>query len=113
MRRTVTWVGTAAALLTCVVLGAVAVQGLYTERQYRRLLGEGDRALAAGKAYAAVEAFSGALAFKPDSMVAYLRRGQAYRDQRRFDEATRDWRQASKLAPEAPQPSRDLLAGRH
>jgi tetratricopeptide (TPR) repeat protein len=104
MRRTVTWVGTAAALLTCVVLGAVAVQGLYTERQYRRLLGEGDRALAAGKAYAAVEAFSGALAFKPDSMVAYLRRGQAYRDQRRFDEATRDWRQASKLAPEAPQP---------
>ena len=37
-------------------------------------------------------------------MVAYLRRGQAYRDQRRFDEATGDWRQASKLAPEAPQP---------
>ena len=104
MRRTLTWVGTAAALLTCVVLGAIAVQGLYTERQYRRLLGEGDKALAAGKAYAAVEAFSGALAFKPDSMVAFLRRGQAYREQRRFDEATRDWRQASKLAPEAPQP---------
>ena len=104
MRRTLTWVGTAAALLACVVLGAVAVQSLYTERQYRRLLADGDRALAAGQAYAAVEAFSGALAFKPDSMVAFLRRGQAYRDQRRFDEATRDWRQASKLAPEAPQP---------
>ena len=104
MRRTVTWVGTAAALLACVVLGAIAVQRLYTERQYTRLLSEGDRALGAGNAYAAVEAFSGALAFKPDSMLAYLRRGQAYRDQRRFDEATRDWRQASKLAPEAPQP---------
>lgn len=104
MRRTVTWTGAAAALLVCTALGVIAVERLYTERQYRRLLADGDRALAAGNAYAAVEAFSGALAFRPDSMVAYLRRGEAYRDQRRFDEATRDWRQASKLAPEAPQP---------
>jgi tetratricopeptide (TPR) repeat protein len=104
MRRTVTWTGAALALLVCTALGVIAVERLYTERQYRRLLADGDRALAAGNAYAAVEAFSGALAFRPDSMVAYLRRGEAYRDQRRFDEAMRDWRQASKLAPEAPQP---------
>ncbi|HXT69858.1 MAG TPA: tetratricopeptide repeat protein [Vicinamibacterales bacterium] len=107
VRRTATsakWAGAAVALVTCTVLGAVAVQGLYAERQYRRLLADGDRALGAGNAYGAIEAFSGALAFRPDSMVAYLRRGEAYRDQRRFEEAARDWRQASRLAPDAPQP---------
>src|SRR5262245_4126283 len=104
MRRTVPWAGATVALVTCTVLGALAVQRLYAERQYGRLLADGERALAAGNAYAAVEAFSGALALRPDSMVAFLRRGEAYRDQRRFDEAARDWRQASRLAPEAPQP---------
>ena len=104
MRRTATWAGVAIALLACTLLGAAAVQRLYADRQYRRLLAAGDQALASGNTYAAVEAFSGALAFRPDSMVAYLRRGEAYRDQRRFDEATRDWRQATRLAPDAPQP---------
>ncbi len=104
MRRTVTWAGAALALVICTVLGVVAVQRLYAERQYRRLLADGERALGSGNAYAAIEAFSGALAFRPESMVAYLRRGEAYRDQRRFAEAARDWRQASRLAPEAPQP---------
>ena len=47
-------------------------------------------AAAAGETYRAVEAFSGALAFRPNSMVAYLRRGEAYRAQRRDDEAIRD-----------------------
>jgi tetratricopeptide (TPR) repeat protein len=37
-------------------------------------------------------------------MVAYLKRGEAYRAQERFDEAIRDWRDAIRLAPEAPQP---------
>jgi tetratricopeptide (TPR) repeat protein len=37
-------------------------------------------------------------------MVAYLRRGEAYRAQERYDEAIRDWREAIRLAPEAPQP---------
>jgi len=104
MRRALSWGGLGVTLLACTVGAAVAVQRLYTDREYRRLLSAGDHALSAGDTYGAVEAFSGALAFRPDSMVAFLRRGQAYRDQRRFDEARRDWRQAGRLAPEAPQP---------
>lgn len=99
-----TWAGLGALLIVCTVVGATAVQELYADRQYRRLLAAGDQALAAGNTYSAVEAFSGALAFRPDSMVAYLRRGQAYREQKRYDEAERDWHQASRLSPEAPQP---------
>lgn len=78
------------------------------ERQYQRLLAAGDQALAAGENYRAVEAFSGALAYRPESMVAYLRRGEAYRAQRRDDEAIRDWREATRLAPDAPQPLIEL-----
>jgi tetratricopeptide (TPR) repeat protein len=37
-------------------------------------------------------------------MVVFLRRGEAYRKERRIDEAARDFRQATKLAPAAPQP---------
>ena len=95
--------------LAIVVLGAIAgsallYQRINAERQYGRLVAEGDRALAAGESYRAVESFSGALAFRPTSMVAYLRRGEAYRAQRRHDEAIRDWREATRLAPDAPQP---------
>src|SRR3990172_12009709 len=104
MRRALTLGGLAAALLTITGIGAAAVHRLYGDREYRRLLEVGEQALAAGDSYSAVEAFSGALAFRPGSMVASLRRGEAYRDQRRLDEAIRDWRQASRLAPEAPQP---------
>ena len=96
-------------LLAAVVLGVIAgsaflYQRVNAERQYRRLVAEGDRALATGESYRAVESFSGALAFRPTSMVAYLRRGEAYRAQRRHDEAIRDWREATRLAPDAHQP---------
>jgi tetratricopeptide (TPR) repeat protein len=85
--------------------GAVALyQQISAERHYRRLVAEGEAALAASQTYVAIEAFSGALAFRPDSMVAYLRRGEAYRAQGRNDEAVRDWREAIRLAPDAPQP---------
>ena len=84
--------------------GALVIQRLNADREYQRLLTTGDRALAAGESYRAVEAFSGALAFRPNSMVAYLRRGEAYRAQRRDEEAIRDWREATRLAPDAPQP---------
>jgi protein O-GlcNAc transferase len=104
MKRALAWAGVIAAIVAGAAVGAAAVQHLYSDREYRRLLASGDQALASGNAYAAVEAFSGALAFRPDSMVAFLRRGEAYRDQRRFDEAIRDWRQANRLAPDAPQP---------
>jgi len=100
------WTRVAAGLvvLAAAVGGAVLIQRLGAEREYQRLLSAGDKALATGESYRAVEAFSGALAFRPTSMVAYLRRGEAYRAQRRDDEAIRDWREASRLAPDAPQP---------
>ena len=53
------------------------------ERTYRRLIDQGEVALAAGNTSAAIEAFSGAVALKADSMLGYLRRGEAYRRRRR------------------------------
>ena len=91
-------------LLGLTAVGATLVQRLQAERQYRRLLSVGEQALGAGDTYGAIEAFSGALAFRPDSMVAYYRRGEAYSLQRQTDEAVRDLRQATRLAPNAPQP---------
>jgi tetratricopeptide (TPR) repeat protein len=93
-----------ALLIGAVVVGVVYSQHLNRDADYRRLLATGDAAAKAGDAYAAIEAFSGALALRPDSMVAYYRRGEAYRAQRRDEEALRDLREASRLAPDATQP---------
>jgi tetratricopeptide (TPR) repeat protein len=68
------------------------------------MLAEGERALADGQRYQAVELFSGALALRPRSMVAYYRRGVAYADERLYDKAIRDLREAARLSPTAPQP---------
>jgi len=86
------------------IVAAAIYQHISGERHYRRLLGDGERALRGGNSYAAIEAFSGALAFRPDSMVAHFRRAEAYRAQQRDDEALRDLRDAVRLAPDAPQP---------
>lgn len=80
------------------------IQVVDRDRRYRTLLADGDRALAGGNAYAAVEAYSGALALRPESVAAHIRRGQAYRDQRRTDDAIRDWSDAARLAPRSTQP---------
>ncbi|MBA3949476.1 MAG: hypothetical protein H0X44_05955, partial [Acidobacteria bacterium] len=86
-------------------LGAVlAVQRVRTEAEYRRLIAAGDAALADGRIYPAIEAFSGALAFRPGSMVAYLRRGEAYLRQESLDAAARDLATAAQLDPHATQP---------
>ena len=53
----------------------------------------------------AIEAYSGALALRPDSMVAHLRRGDMYRRQGANELALRDLRDASALDPTAPQPA--------
>jgi tetratricopeptide (TPR) repeat protein len=90
--------GTVAALLTLVL------QEVDRDRDYRALLAEGDRALAAGNAFAGVDAYSGALALRPESVAARIRRGQAYREQRRDDDAIRDWTEAARLAPRSTQP---------
>lgn len=104
MRRTWTRIALALAVTGAAVGAAFIYQRVSSDRQFRRLVAEGERALDAGESYLAIEAFSGALAFRSDSMVAYLRRGEAYRAQGRDEEAVRDWRQANRLTPDAPQP---------
>ena len=108
MKRPWTWLAPALVLLVAVVAAALVYQRFSADRGYQLKLADGDRLLAAGENYRAVEAFSGALAFRPQSMVAYLRRGEAYRAQHRDDEAVRDWREATRLAPDAPQPLIEL-----
>src|SRR5438552_5331592 len=49
------------------------------EREFRRLIAVGDAAITRDQTYEAIEAFSGALALKHDSMLAYLNRGDRYR----------------------------------
>ncbi len=96
-------IGVALAAALFVGAGAI-VPRLDRERLYRRLLAEGERALATGQSQAAIEAFSGAIAVRPDSMAAHYRRGEAYREERHYDKAVRDLQTARRLAPGAPQP---------
>jgi Flp pilus assembly protein TadD len=93
-----------AGLVVLAGVGVLVVQQVDRGRQYRDLLGQGEAALRAGNQYAAIEAFTAALAWRPDSMVAFYRRGEAYRALRRDDEAVRDLKEAARLAPNAPQP---------
>ena len=74
------------------------------ERTYRHLIDQGELALAADNTSAAIESFSGAVALKPDSMLGYLRRGEAYRRRHELDAALKDLLQASELDPTAPRP---------
>jgi tetratricopeptide (TPR) repeat protein len=88
-----------------VVAALAALVGQFDrERQYQGLLASGEEALRDGNSYLAVEAFSGALALRPASMVAFYRRGEAYRTQRHYEAAIRDWKDAHRLAPNAPHP---------
>ena len=73
--------------------------------EYLRLIVEGDEALGRGQTFVAIEAYSEAIALKRDSMLAYLKRGEAH--QRAGDSpetlsaALRDLRTAAELDPAA------------
>lgn len=92
------------ALALAVAAGVTAVQRLDQDRRYRRLLADGEEALSNGQGHRAIELFSGALALRPRSMVAFYRRGEAYASERLDDQAVRDLREAARLSPTAPQP---------
>ena len=87
-----------------VAAGAAAWQVADRERQYRERMSSGDLALRDGQTFGAIESYSGALAWRPDSMLAHLRRGEAYRQRSEFDAAARDFRDAAELDPSAPRP---------
>lgn len=103
MKWSVILVTALAALVTATTVVWMEVR---REREFRRLVAEGDEALDAGRTSEAIEAFSGALAFKPGSMLAHLQRAETYR--RRGSEdlaaALRDASEANVLDPTAPQP---------
>src|ERR1044071_5451431 len=90
-----------AILVAAAVFAFIAVR---QEREFRRLIAAGDAALARDQTYEAIEAFSGALALKHDSMLAYLKRGDSYRRRGELSAALRDLRQASSLDPAATRP---------
>ncbi len=104
VKRVLTLLGLLVAGAGLAAAGVTLVQRLGDERQYRALLAQGEQALDAGNAYGAIEAFSGALAIRPGSMVAYYRRGEAYRVQNQPAEAVSNLREAARLAPQAPEP---------
>jgi tetratricopeptide (TPR) repeat protein len=90
-----------AALVAGVVLSLYSVR---QDRQFQRLIADGDAALAEDRTFEAIEAFSGALALKRDSMVAYLKRGDSYRRRGELASALRDLREAASLDRSAPRP---------
>jgi tetratricopeptide (TPR) repeat protein len=84
--------------------GMFVYQAADREREYRDQLNRGDRALRDGQTFGAIESYSGALVLRPDSMLAHLRRGEAYRQRSEFEAAARDFRSAAELDPSATRP---------
>lgn len=103
----------AAALALTAVGAAFAYQAAARERDYRSLLAHGDAALREDQTFTAIEAYSGAVALRPDAMLGYLRRGETYlrrADAGRGDleAAARDLRSAASLDPNATRPLEEL-----
>ena len=78
------------------------------ERTFRLFIQRGDAALAKDDTFAAIENFSGAITLKDDSMLGYLKRGEAYRRRQQLDSAGKDSRQVPKFDPAADAAMRDL-----
>jgi tetratricopeptide (TPR) repeat protein len=95
-------------LAAAAVFGAVAYQTVARDWEYQRLLSSGDAALADEQTFGAIEAYSGAVALRPDSMLARLRRGETYQRRGDLDAAARDFRAAAGLDPAAPRPHEEL-----
>ncbi len=109
------------AMLVVLVAGAAAAAAYLSaaqDREFRQLVATGEDALTRDDVGLAIEAFSGAIALKPDSMLAHLKRGETYRRQGDLKAAMRDLRTASALDPAATRPLEQLgdvqaATGRH
>lgn len=115
MTRGVVLIVAAAALFLAALLAWNTVR---QERAFRRFIAAGDEALATGRTFDAIEAFSGALALKNGSMLAHLKRGDSYRRHGELTAALRDLRDAVALDASAPRPLEllgdvNLAMGRH
>jgi tetratricopeptide (TPR) repeat protein len=90
---------------------ALAYQAAARQRDYRARVAPGDAALRDDQTFTAIEAYSGAIFLRPDSMLAYVRRGETYRrraDRDDLEAAARDFRAAAALDPSAPRPLEEL-----
>ena len=91
-----------AVVLLAVLAGVYGYFETRRERLYRDYIVQGESALAAADTGKAIEAFSGAIAVKSDSMLGYLKRGETYRLRGELESALRDLRRAADLDPAAP-----------
>src|SRR5262245_18890984 len=85
------------AAVTVAAIGATVAYELVRDRDYQRALNRGDEALRNEQTVAAIEAYSGAVVLWPDSLLARLRRGEAYQRRGDLDFALRDFRDAAAL----------------
>jgi tetratricopeptide (TPR) repeat protein len=95
-------------LVLTAVGAALAYHAATRERDYRGFLARGDAALRDDQTYGALEAYDGALALRPDSMLAHLRRGETYQRRGDLERAARDYRTAAGLDPTATRPLDEL-----
>jgi tetratricopeptide (TPR) repeat protein len=94
------------------VLALVAVAGLsalgyatYTrEVEYRRQIARGEAAVGAHDLATAIEAFSGAIALRPDAMLGWYKRGETYQLRGDLNAALRDLREANQRDATALRP---------
>jgi tetratricopeptide (TPR) repeat protein len=94
--------------LVLAVLAAVTYEALARDRDYQGRLARGDRALTEDQTFAAIEEYSGAVALRPDSMLARLRRGEAYQRRGDLEAAVHDFRAATDLDATAVRPREEL-----
>jgi tetratricopeptide (TPR) repeat protein len=83
---------------------ALAYQAAARDRDYRAFLARGDAAVRNEQTFGAIEAYSGAIALRPESMLPHLRRGEAYQRRGELEEAAREFRAAAALDPAATRP---------
>src|SRR5262245_47469710 len=95
-------------LALALIASALAYLSVDREREYRELIAQGETALQNSETFGAIEAYSGAIALRPDSMLAHLRRGETYRRRGDFDAAARDFRRAADLDSTATRPLDEL-----
>jgi tetratricopeptide (TPR) repeat protein len=95
-------------VLSAGAAAAVAYTAAARDRDYRRLIAAGEAALSDRQHTVAIEAFSGAIALNPDSMLAHLKRGETYRGHGDLKAAVRDLRTACDLDPAATRPLEQL-----
>lgn len=90
-------------LATAGAAAATAYAAYARDRDYTRLVAAGD-AGADDHPFEALEAYSGAIALRPESMLAHLKRGRMYRERGELEAAARDLRRAAELDPTATLP---------